>query len=102
MEYKCAVNMCNLRRLRIVIGFDEVYSEHCTNVLKMLADILLKKMPRDYKCEIVYKRHGYSKKLLDLVRLDMLRCERLSCIAVFCSQKFAGCEKVWRELGAYN
>jgi hypothetical protein len=49
----------------------------------MLADILLKKMPRDYKCEIVYKRHGFSKKLLDLVRLDMLRCERLSCIAVF-------------------
>jgi hypothetical protein len=49
---------------------------------------LLKKLSKDYKCEVVsngefYKRHGYSKKLLDLVRLDMLRYERLSYVAVF-------------------
>jgi hypothetical protein len=55
-------------------------------------DVLLKKLSKDYKCEIVsngefYKRHGYSRKLLDLVRLDMSRCELLSYVAVFCSQE---------------
>ena len=55
--------------------------------MKVLVDVEV-----NHRCKIVgdeefYKRHGYSKKLLDLVKLDMLRCERLSCVAVFCSQE---------------
>jgi hypothetical protein len=39
----------------------------------MLINILLKKMSKDHKCEVVgdgefYKRHGYSRKLLGLVK----------------------------------
>jgi hypothetical protein len=39
----------------------------------MLVDALLKKMSKDYKCEIIsddefYNWHGYGKKLLGLVR----------------------------------
>jgi len=50
--------------------------------------MLLKKLSKDFECKIVsdeefYKRHKYSRKLLDLVRLDMPRCERLSYVAVF-------------------
>jgi hypothetical protein len=40
---------------------------------KIPVDILLKKLSKDFRCEIVsdeefYKRHGYSGKLLGLVR----------------------------------
>jgi len=51
--------------------------------MKVLVDVEV-----NYRCKIVsdeefYKRHKYSRKLLDLVRLDMPRCEWLSCVAVF-------------------
>jgi len=39
----------------------------------MLVDALLKKMSKDYKCEIIsngefYERHGFSRKLLGLAK----------------------------------
>jgi FkbM family methyltransferase len=53
--------------------FDEVYFEYHTYATKISVNVLLKKMSKDYKCEVVsdedfYKRHGYSKKLLGLVK----------------------------------
>jgi hypothetical protein len=52
--------------------FDEVYFEYHAYATK-ISVVLLKKMSKDYKCEIdsdeeFYKRHGYSKKLLGLVK----------------------------------
>jgi len=43
------------------------------DAVKMLINILLKNLSKDYKCEIVsddafYSWHRYGKKLLDLVR----------------------------------
>jgi hypothetical protein len=62
--------------------------EYRIDTVKMLINVLLQNLSKDYRCKVVsdeefYKRHGYSKKLLDLVRLDMLRYERLSYVAVF-------------------
>jgi len=53
--------------------FDEVYFEYHAYATKIPVDVLLKKLSKDYKCEIVsdeefYKRHGYSKKPLGLVK----------------------------------
>ena len=53
--------------------FDEVYFEYHAYATKTPIDVLLKKLSKDYKCEIVsdgefYKRHGYSRKLLGLVK----------------------------------
>jgi len=53
--------------------FDEVYFEDHAYATGVPVDVLLQKLSKDYKCEIVsdeefYKRHGYSKKLLGLVR----------------------------------
>jgi hypothetical protein len=53
--------------------FDEVYFEYHAYATKISVNVLLKKLSKDYKCEVVsdeefYKRHGYSKKLLGLVK----------------------------------
>jgi hypothetical protein len=53
--------------------FDEVYFEYHAYATGVPVDVLFQKLSKDYKCEIVsdeefYKRHGYSKKFLGLVR----------------------------------
>jgi len=53
--------------------FDEVYLEYHAYTTRKPVDVLPKKLSKDYKCEIVsngefYKRHGYSRKLLGLVK----------------------------------
>jgi len=53
--------------------FGEIYFEYHAYATKIPVDVLLKEMSKVYRCEIVsgeefYKRHGYSKKLLGLVR----------------------------------
>jgi FkbM family methyltransferase len=53
--------------------FDEVYFEYHAYATKTPIDVLLKKMSKDYKCEIVSdeefcERHGFSRKLLGLVK----------------------------------
>jgi hypothetical protein len=52
---------------------NEVYFEYHAYATRMSVNVLLKKLSKDYKCEIVsdeefYKRHGYSRKLLGLVK----------------------------------
>jgi hypothetical protein len=53
--------------------FDEVYFEYHAFITKIPVEMLLKKLSKDFECKIVsdeefYKRHGYSKKLLGLVK----------------------------------
>jgi hypothetical protein len=53
--------------------FDEVYLEYHTYTTGKPVDALLKKVSKDYKCEIAsneefYKRHGCCRKLLGLVK----------------------------------
>ena len=65
--------MCDLRCLRIVRSLMCFAFEFHIDAVKMSINILLKNLSKDYKCEIVsdeefYKRHGYSKKLLGLVK----------------------------------
>jgi hypothetical protein len=66
--------------------FDEVYFEHHAYATGVPVDVLLQKLSKDYKCEIVsdeefYKRHGYSKKLLGLS--DVLKYKRYKAGPVF-------------------
>jgi hypothetical protein len=53
--------------------FDEVYFEYHAFITKIPVEMLLKKLSKDFECEIVsdedfYKWHRYSRKLLGLVK----------------------------------
>ena len=53
--------------------FDVVYFEYHAYITKIPVQVLLEKLSEDFKCEIVsnkefYRRHGFSEKLLGLVR----------------------------------
>jgi FkbM family methyltransferase len=53
--------------------FDEVYFEYHAFITKIPVDMLLKKLSKDFMCRIVsddefYRRHGFNKKLLGLIK----------------------------------
>jgi len=54
-------------------AFKEVIFEYHADIAKIPVKLLLKKLSKDFECEIVndedfYRRHGYSKKLFGLVK----------------------------------
>jgi FkbM family methyltransferase len=67
-EYDVILN--NYEYVRV---FDEVYFEYHAFITKIPMDLLLKNLCKGFMCEVVsddefYKRHGFNKKLLGLVR----------------------------------
>ena len=53
--------------------FDEVYFEYHAYITGMPIDLLLKKLSRDFACRIIsddefYRRHGFNKRLLGLIK----------------------------------
>jgi len=62
-----------LNEYEYVRQFNELYFEYHAYITKKPVEMLLKKLSKDFECRIVsdedfYKRHGFNRKLLGLVK----------------------------------